>query len=97
MTGIIIRHSEKANFRKVTCDCKQPADCDSDICHTHSIAYLLGKQSPNFPVPAIPLIHQWDFSLWVLLETMPPMTDEEWEREENEWQDYLDNLDNPEN
>jgi hypothetical protein len=55
--------------------------------------YLLGWDKPNFPVPAIPLIHQWDFSLWVLLETMPPMTDEEWEREEDEWQDYLDSLD----
>lgn len=53
MSNILIRHSERSVFRKVTCDCKQPNDCDNELCSMHSAAYLIGKMPPNYPVPAI--------------------------------------------
>ena len=52
-----------------------------------------GYSKPNYPVPAIPRVFEWDYSLGIMLETMPPLTDEEWEREEEAWEDYLDSLD----
>lgn len=55
--------------------------------------YVYGLEPPNYPMPAVPEIHQWDYSLWCLLNSIPPLTEEEWEREEEEWQDYLDSLD----
>src|SRR5438045_434798 len=30
--------------------------------------YLIGIDPPNYPVPALPQIHQWDYSLWWLIE-----------------------------
>lgn len=59
MATILIRHSEKANFRKVTCDCLEPGECDNSLCQTHSISYLLGKQPPNSLVPAIRQCSSW--------------------------------------
>lgn len=52
MSILLKPHAMGPSYRKVTCDCKQPADCGSYVCHTHSVAYLLGKQPPNYPVPA---------------------------------------------
>lgn len=60
---------------------------------TWQIAYEQGYRKPNYPMPAIPQIHQWDYVLWCILYVLPALSDEEWEREENEWQDYLDSLD----
>lgn len=57
------------------------------------LRYVYGGEQPNYPMPAIPQIHQWDYSLWCLLESIPPLSEEEWDREEELWQDYLDSLD----
>lgn len=54
--------------------------------------YVRGHLPPNYPVPAISEICLWDYVLFLMLEKTPAMTDEEWEREEDEWQDYLDSL-----
>lgn len=71
---------------------KHNRDNHRDELGNATFMYYLGNREPHFPVPAIPQIHQWDYSLWCFLESLPVMSDDEWEREEEEYQDYLDSL-----
>ena len=89
---IIISTTSFGNVVRCSCEL-DGTDCVNDPLCDVTTHYLAGKQTPNFPVPALPEIHQWDFCLWYLLERTPVMSDDEWEREEDEWQDYLDSLD----
>jgi hypothetical protein len=55
--------------------------------------YRDGIREPNYPVPTVPNVFEWDYSLGIMLYNIPPITDEEWELEEQEWEHYLDSLD----